>query len=79
MNQSSVIAGSLLLAFVIFVIVRHELPCYLNVLGISTGAGCPLGTISATGIVGAVAGAAAGAAAGTLPQLPSLPTGGGMA
>lgn len=43
MPQSSVIAASLVIAFVIFVINRGELPCYLQLLGIATQANCPKG------------------------------------
>ena len=60
MSQSSVIAGSLLLAYVIFVITKGELPCYLQLLGIATQASCPkgqavaaVGTTGATGATGA--------------------------
>lgn len=35
MNQTSAIAGSLIIAFIVFITVRGELPCYLGVLGIS--------------------------------------------
>ena len=41
MNQSSVIGAALIVAYVIFVITKGELPCYLAVLGISTPSGCP--------------------------------------
>ena len=50
MNQTSVIGGSLIFAFVIFVIVRGELPCYLQILGIATDAQCPKGTVSTSGL-----------------------------
>lgn len=50
MSQTSIIAGSLLLAYVVFVIVRGELPCYFQVLGIATSAGCPLGQVSTSGL-----------------------------
>lgn len=43
MNQTSVIGGALLLAFAIFVIVRGELPCYFQTLGVATDAACPKG------------------------------------
>lgn len=49
MSQSSVIAGALVLAFVVFITVRGELPGYLGVLGIGnavpggTGAGNAVG------------------------------------
>lgn len=43
LSQTSVIAGGLVVAFIVFVTVNQELPCYLQVLGIGTGAGgnCP--------------------------------------
>ena len=41
MNQSSVIGASLVIAFVIFVIYKGQLPCYLQVMGIATASGCP--------------------------------------
>jgi hypothetical protein len=41
MNQSSVIGASLLIAYVIFIITKGELPCYLSLLGIATATGCP--------------------------------------
>ena len=41
MNQSSVIGAALALAYVIFVVTKGELPCYLSLLGIATAAGCP--------------------------------------
>lgn len=50
MSQTSVIAASLLLAYVVFVIVRGELPCYFQVLGISTAASCPKGTVTTGGL-----------------------------
>lgn len=50
MTQTSVIAGSLLLAFGVFVITRGELPCYLQVLGVATDAQCPAGEVSITGL-----------------------------
>jgi hypothetical protein len=68
MNQSSVIAGALVLAFAIFVVVRGELPCYLAVLGVSSGAGCPLGTVSSSGITSTGAGPTTGD-----PKTPTLP------
>lgn len=50
MTQTSIIAGSLLLAFGVFVITRGELPCYLQVLGVATDAQCPAGSVSVTGL-----------------------------
>jgi hypothetical protein len=41
MNQSSVIGAALLIAYIIFVINKGELPCYFQVLGIATAAQCP--------------------------------------
>lgn len=46
MNQTSVIAGGLLVAYFIFVVRRGELPCYLQVLGVATSASCPTGNVS---------------------------------
>lgn len=40
MNQSSAIAGSLVIAFIVFITVRGELPCYMEVLGISSKGQC---------------------------------------
>jgi hypothetical protein len=68
MNQSSVIAGALVLAFAIFVVVRGELPCYLTVLGVATVASCPLGSINSTGIT-----STAGPTTGTAKN-PTVPT-----
>ena len=48
MSQTSVIAGGLLLAYFIFIVVRGELPCYLQVLGVATDAQCPSGNVSST-------------------------------
>ena len=48
MTHSSVIAGSLVLAYVIFVINKGELPCYLQLLGIATAANCPAGQAVST-------------------------------
>ncbi len=48
MNQTSAIAGSLIVAFIVFVTVRGELPCYMQVLGIATDSACPVGTASGT-------------------------------
>lgn len=50
MSQTSAIAGSIILAFIVFITVRSELPCYLGVLGISSGAGgkCPSPKIGST-------------------------------
>lgn len=39
-----------MVAFVVFIIVRGELPCYLQVLGIATAVGCPVGNISSSGV-----------------------------
>jgi hypothetical protein len=47
MSQTSIIAGGLLLAYFIFITVRGELPCYLQVLGVSTDAQCPQGNVTA--------------------------------
>ena len=41
MNQSSVIGAALVVAYVVFVVSKGELPCYLTLLGISTASGCP--------------------------------------
>ena len=43
MTQTSAIAGGLVVAFVVFITVKGQLPCYLQVLGISNagGASCP--------------------------------------
>lgn len=65
MNQTSVIVAALVVAFLVFITVRGELPCYFQALGISstgnnsaTGAGCPKGqggsVSSATGVLGAI-------------------------
>lgn len=62
MNQTSVIGGSLLLAFVVFVIVRGELPCYFQVLGVATDAQCPQGQVSSSGLSGATPSATQGTA-----------------
>jgi hypothetical protein len=51
MSQSSVIAGGLLLAYFIFITVRGELPCYLQVLGVATDAQCPQGNVNASGAI----------------------------
>lgn len=50
MSQTSVIAGSLIVAYFVFVIVRGELPCYLQVLGIATDANCPKGNTGTTAV-----------------------------
>lgn len=41
MNQASAIGASLLIAYIVFVIYKGELPCYLQVLGISPPGGAP--------------------------------------
>ena len=41
MNQASVIGAALVIAYVIFVITKGELPCYMSVLGIATASKCP--------------------------------------
>lgn len=43
MTQTSAIAGAIALAYAVFIIVRGELPCYMQVLGVSTAAACPKG------------------------------------
>lgn len=40
MNQSSVIGAALLVAYIIFVIYKGELPCWFKLLGIATSAQC---------------------------------------
>lgn len=61
MNQTSIIAGALIVAFIVFVTVRGELPCYLKVLGISTGAACQVGGQSTLGsAIGSIAGGVMG-------------------
>lgn len=61
MNQTSIIAGALIVAFIVFITVRGELPCYLKVLGISTGAACQVGGQTAAGAaIGQIAGAVSG-------------------
>jgi len=35
MNQTSIIAGTLIIAFIVFVTIRGELPSYLKVLGLA--------------------------------------------
>jgi hypothetical protein len=37
-SQTSIIAGSLIIAYIVFVTVRGELPAYLSVLGVGGGA-----------------------------------------
>lgn len=46
MSQTSVIGGALFLAFAIFIVVRGDLPCYLQVLGVATDAQCPIGDLT---------------------------------
>jgi hypothetical protein len=42
MNQSTIIAGAIVLGYIVFITLRGELPCYLKVLGIgSGGSNCP--------------------------------------
>lgn len=43
MSQTSAIAAGLVIAFIVFVTVKSELPCYLEVMGISTGGSCKSG------------------------------------
>jgi hypothetical protein len=38
MNQTSIIAGALVIGFIVFITVRGELPQYLGVFGIGSGA-----------------------------------------
>lgn len=73
MNQTSAIAAALIIAFVVFVTVRGELPCYLEVLGISTGGQC---SVSATGAVSS-AGATVGVSTGGV-SLGGAPGSGGI-
>lgn len=40
MDQSSVIGAALVVAYVVFVISKGELPCWLQILGIPTGGNC---------------------------------------
>jgi hypothetical protein len=72
MSQTSIIAGSLLLAYFIFIIVRGELPCYFQVLGIGTAQGCPIGKIDINGVAqtpaagNALTGSGSGSSAGSV-------------
>ena len=68
MNQSSIIAAALIVAFIVFITVRGELPCWLAVFGISSGANCTLGAsvLQAAGMSAGAANAAAGAISSTL-------------
>ena len=40
MSQTSIIAGSIVVAFIVFAVVNNELPCWLEILGISSGDCC---------------------------------------
>lgn len=39
MSQTSIIAGALIIAYIVFVTVRGELPAFLDVLGIGSNCG----------------------------------------
>lgn len=52
MTQTSAIAGSLIVAFIVFITIRGQLPCYLNVLGISNQACGGSGGIQAGQLTG---------------------------
>lgn len=47
LSQSSAIAASLIIAFIVFVTVRGELPCYLEVMGIAS-TGCKVPGVTGT-------------------------------
>lgn len=86
MSQSSSIAAALIIAFIVFITVRGQLPCYFNILGIATGGGCNVsgvagaGAITLTGNVGGVGvtvGSGTGPGAGGVSFPGSGPTFGG--
>lgn len=63
MNQSSVIGAALVVAYVIFVVTKGELPCYLSVLGIATATNCPH-DLQPAGCAGATTAATTGGGSG---------------
>lgn len=78
MSQTSIIAGAFIVAFVVFITVRGELPCYLEVLGISSGGTCQSPAMNAGSAIGniltGVLGGTGTPATGSAP-LPSNPNG----
>lgn len=66
MNQSSVIGAALLVAYVIFVINKEELPCYFQVLGIATSAQCAT-PLTTSGCGSSTSGSGTGARSPILP------------
>jgi hypothetical protein len=53
MSQTSIIAGALVIAYIVYITVKSELPAYLAMLGIggstaSTPSGCTVGSAPAT-------------------------------
>lgn len=47
LSQSSAVAAALIVAFIVFVTVRGELPCYLEVMGIAS-TGCKVPGVTGT-------------------------------
>ena len=69
MSQTSVIAGSLVIAFIVFITVRGQLPCYLEVLGISTAGQC---AVSCAGTSGGTSGIRSVGSGGIAVQSPAI-------
>jgi hypothetical protein len=52
LSQTSVIGGALVIAWIVFIVTRGELPCWLALVGIGPGAGnCPANTATTVSTV----------------------------
>jgi len=49
LSQTSIIAASLVIAFVVFITVRGELPAYLSIFGVGSGS-TPAGSSGSAGV-----------------------------
>lgn len=74
MSQTSIIAGALIVAFIVFITVRGDLPGYLQVLGVA-GGGTAMASITGPGGVSVTVGAPGSSGAVWQPGTP-CPAGG---
>lgn len=77
MSQTSIIAGALIIAYIVFVTVRGELPAYLAMLGVGgSSAVTPSGCATSTGGTSGTGGTGGGLSFQTPPISIGIPSDG---
>lgn len=71
LSQTSIIAASMIVAFVVFITVRGELPAYLSIFGVGSGV-TPSGTGTGAGAAQSAISLSTGGGSGISIDLPSI-------